>query len=61
MQGLLLNCLGFAPGSGKSRYVRDLRIKCFSPSDELLPHVRSYEGGDVVCVYVVEVKKENQR
>ena len=61
MQGILLNCLGFAPGSGKSRYIRDLRIKCFCPSEELLPHVRPYDGGDVVCVFVLEVKKENQR
>ena len=57
----MLNCLGFAPGSGKSRYVRDVRIKCFCPSEELLPHVRPYETGEVVCVFVLEVKKESQR
>ena len=26
-----------------------------------MPHVRAYDGGDVVCVFVLEVKKENQR
>lgn len=61
-QGLLLNVLGFAPGTGKSRYIRDLRHKAFCPSEELLPNqVRPYEVHDVVCVYVLEVRKESQR
>ena len=61
-QGLLLNVLGFAPGTEKSRYIRDLRHKAFCPSEELLPNqVRPYEVHDVVCVYVLEVRKESQR
>ena len=61
-KGLLLNILGFAPENGKSRYVRDLRVKCFCPSEEMVPNqVRPYDSGDVVCVVVLEVKKESQR
>ena len=61
-KGLLLRILGFAPENGRSRYVRDLGIKCFCPSEDMLPNqVRPYDVGDVVCVAVLEVKKENRR
>jgi len=58
---MLLTVLGFAPGCGKSRYIRDLRFKAFCPADEMLPSIKAYEDGDVVCVIVLEVKKESQR
>jgi len=62
IQGLLMNVLGFMSGFGKSRYIRDLRHKAFCPSDEMLPNqVKPYETHDIVCVIVLEVKKENQR
>ena len=61
-KGLLLRILGFAPENGRSRYIRDLGIKCFCPSEDVLPNqVRPYDVGDVVCVAVLEVKKENRR
>ena len=61
-QGLLFTVLGFAPGSGKSRYIRDLRFKAFCPQDEIVPNsVKPYDVGDVVCALVLEVKKESQR
>ena len=61
-KGLLLRILGFAPENGRSRYLRDLGIKCFCPSEDMLPNqVRPYDVGDVVCVAVLEVKKENRR
>ena len=63
IKGLLLRILGFAPNCfGKSRHIRDLQIKCVCPSEEILPNqVRPYEKDDLVCVVVLEVKKENQR
>ena len=56
-----MTVLGFAPGSGKSRYIRDLRFKAFCPADEMLPSVKPYEDGDVVCVIVLEVKADSHR
>ena len=57
-----MNVLGFMPGFGKSRYIRDLRHKAFCPSEEMIPNqVKPYETQDIVCVLVLEVKKESQR
>ena len=79
--GLLLNVCCFAGinlGSHlhqsnieKSRYMEDLKIKCFCPADELVGasetqakdkgRLRSYQTGDFVCVVVLEVKRDTQR
>ena len=56
-----MSILGFAPNFGKSRYIRDLKHKALCPSEEILPNHASYEKDDIICVYVLEVKKESQR
>ena len=79
--GLLMNVCCFAGLSldknldedaiRKSRYMEDLKIKCFCTADELLGasetlskekgRVRSYQTGDFVCVVIIEVKRDVQR
>ena len=79
--GLLLNVCCFAGTNlnpqnqenitASSRYMDDLKIKCFCPADELVGasenlakdkgRIRSYETGDFVCVVVLEVKRDVQR
>lgn len=77
--GILLNACSFAgtnlstplhqKDESKSRYIEDLKIKCFCPADELIGsnetlengRVRSYQTGDFVCVVVLEVKRDAQR
>ena len=61
MSGLMLAVLCLDPATGKSRYLEDVRIRCFCPSTEMVaasdprdPH-RSYETGDVVRVVILEV------
>jgi len=67
MSGLMLSVLCLDPITNKSRYIEDLRIRCFCPSGEMIPAsdpkdpVRSYEPGDVVRVVCLEVKLESQR
>ena len=57
-----MNVIGFASGFGKSRYIRDLRIKAFCPATDVLPNqVKSYEGHDIVTVYVSDIQKHSQR
>ena len=78
--GLLLNLCCFAginldqhllQKNEKSRYVKDLKIRCFCPADELIGasetqergkgRVKSYQIDDLVCVVILEVKKDVQR
>ena len=79
--GLLLNVCCFASINldvstadgivSKSRYMDDLKIKCFCPADEMVGasenqtidkgRLRSYQTGDYVCVVVLEVKRDVQR
>ena len=67
MSGLMLSVLCLDPVTDKSRYIEDLRIRCFCPSGEMVPAsdprdpVRSYEAGDIVRVVCLEVKLESQR
>jgi len=67
MSGLMLSVLCLDPITGKSRFIEDIKIRCFCPSAEMIPAsdprdpVRSYESGDVVRVVVLEVKVESQR
>merc|ERR1719270_2096596 len=67
MSGLMLTVLCLDPVTDKSRYIEDLRIRCFCPSGEMVPAsdprdpVRSYEAGDIVRVVCLEVKLESQR
>ena len=61
MSGLMLSVLCLDPITGKSRFIEDIKIRCFCPSAEMIPAsdprdpVRSYESGDVVRVVVLEV------
>ena len=79
--GLLLNVCCFASLNlevytadgiiSKSRYMDDLKIKCFCPADETVGasenqtsekgRLRSYQTDDYVCVVVLEVKRDVQR
>jgi len=67
MSGLMLSVLCLDPVTSKSRYIQDLKIRCFCPSGEMIPAsdpkdpVRSYETGDIVRVVCLEVKMESQR
>jgi len=67
MSGLMLSVLCLDPITSKSRFIEDIKIRCFCPSAEMIPAsdprdpVRSYESGDVVRVVVLEVKVESQR
>ena len=67
MSGLMLSVLCLDPVTDKSRYIEDLKIRCFCPSGEMVPAsdprdpVRSYEAGDIVRVVCLEVKLESQR
>ena len=67
MSGLMLSVLCMDPVTNKSRYIEDLKIRCFCPSGEMVPAcdpkdpVRSYEAGDTVRVVCLEVKLESQR
>ena len=61
MSGLMLTVLCLDPVTNKSRYIEDLKIRCFCPSAEMIPAsdpkdpVRSYEAGDTVRVVCLEV------
>ena len=50
-----------------SRYVDDVKIRCFCPAAEMIPAIdsvdpnRSYELNDYTYVVVLEVKKDAQR
>ena len=61
MSGLMLSVLCLDPITSKSRFIEDIKIRCFCPSAEMIPAsdprdpVRSYESGDVVRVVVLEV------
>jgi len=64
--GLMLSVLCLDPITGKSRYIEDVKIRCFCPSAEMVPPDPkdpglAYEGGDLVRVVVLEVKVESQR
>jgi len=67
MSGLMLSVLCLDPITSKSRFIDDIKIRCFCPSAEMIPAsdprdpVRSYESGDIVRVVVLEVKVESQR
>jgi len=67
MSGLMLSVLCLDPITSKSRFIEDIKIRCFCPSAEMIPAsdprdpVRSYESGDLVRVVVLEVKVESQR
>jgi len=67
MSGLMLSVLCLDPITAKSRFIEDIKIRCFCPSAEMIPAsdprdpVRSYESGDIVRVVVLEVKVESQR
>eukprot|EP00092_Neocalanus_flemingeri_P103489 GFUD01132444.1.p1 GENE.GFUD01132444.1~~GFUD01132444.1.p1 ORF type:complete len:836 (+),score=222.84 GFUD01132444.1:36-2543(+) len=67
MAGLMLSVLCLDPITAKSRFIEDIKIRCFCPSAEMIPAsdprdpVRSYESGDIVRVVVLEVKVESQR
>ena len=37
MSGLMLSLLCLDPVTNKSRYIEDLRIRCFCPSGEMIP------------------------
>ena len=61
MSGLMLSVLCLDPITSKSRFIDDIKIRCFCPSAEMIPAsdprdpVRSYESGDIVRVVVLEV------
>ena len=61
MSGLMLSVLCLDPITSKSRFIEDIKIRCFCPSAEMIPAsdprdpVRSYESGDIVRVVVLEV------
>ena len=67
MSGLMLSVLCLDPVTNKSRYIEDLKIRCFCPAPEMIPAsdpsdpLRSYEAGDIVRVVCLEVKLESQR
>ena len=67
MSGLMLSALCLDPVTDKSRYIEDLKIRCFCPTAEMIPAsdprdpVRSYEAGDIVRVVCLEVKLDSQR
>ena len=67
MSGLMLSVLCLDPVTNKSRYIEDLKIRCFCPAAEMIPAsdpsdpLRSYEAGDIVRVVCLEVKLESQR
>ena len=57
----MLSVLCLDPITSKSRFIEDIKIRCFCPSAEMIPAsdprdpVRSYESGDLVRVVVLEV------